>query len=307
MTRAERRTAESLLRLRLGQLIVNERYKRGDFKIPIHLALGHEAIAVAVDAAMGKDDKLVLSHRNVHYNLARTNGLRAELAEYYLQEDGLACGKSGSMNLANPGRNVLYTSSILGNNLAVGSGIALAERVSARDSVVFIVTGDGAMEEGSFYESLLLQRSNGLSVVTIIENNQWSLGSMIEERRAAIDVGKMAESLGASYTYLTGNDTFEYVAALSRIRDLAARQQTSVCVEVGLTTLGHRIMKTEDRPEGKFINYHAGAAPTMHLEHGPVIVESDEDPIHVLKEAVGARSFDGCVKKTMAFLNGEIT
>ena len=45
----------------------------------------------------------------------------------------------------------------------------------------------------------------------------------------------------------------------------------------------------------------------MHLEHGPVIVESDEDPIHVLKEAVGARSFDGCVKKTMAFLNGEIT
>ena len=170
----ELRIAKQVLRLRLSQMIINERYKKGDFKIPIHLAFGHEAIAVAVDSVMQKDDKLVLSHRNIHYNLARCHGLKAELEEYYLNKSGLAQGRLGSMNLSNPGKNIVYSSSILGNNFAVGSGLALGEKVNKSEGVVIIVTGDGAMEEGSFYESLLFQKSNNLSVLIIIENNQCS-------------------------------------------------------------------------------------------------------------------------------------
>ena len=64
--------------------------------------MGHEAIAVAVDSVMQKNDVLLLTHRNVHYNLARQGTLKEELDEYYLREEGLAQGHLVSMNLNNP-------------------------------------------------------------------------------------------------------------------------------------------------------------------------------------------------------------
>ena len=166
---------KKIIWLRLAQVLVNQRYKNGDFKIPIHLALGHETIAVSVDAAMQEQDDLFLTHRNVHYNLARMGTLKEELDEYYLKESGLAEGHLGSMNLSNPEKRVIYSSSILGNNLPVGSGFALGNKAKNKDGVVFIVTGDGALEEGAFYESLLFMKSYYLSVILVIENNDWSL------------------------------------------------------------------------------------------------------------------------------------
>ena len=71
--------AEEIMRVRIAQLLINERYKAGAFRIPIHLALGHEAIAVAVSAVMTPEDRLVLPHRNLHYNLARGATLKSVL------------------------------------------------------------------------------------------------------------------------------------------------------------------------------------------------------------------------------------
>ena len=60
--------AKEIIRIRLEMMLVNEEYKAGKFDIPIHLAFGHEAIAVAVDSTMGSQDQMVCSHRNIHYN-----------------------------------------------------------------------------------------------------------------------------------------------------------------------------------------------------------------------------------------------
>jgi TPP-dependent pyruvate/acetoin dehydrogenase alpha subunit len=59
----DKKIAKDVLRLRFSQMIVNEDYKKGKFKIPIHLAFGHEAIAVAVNKIMKEDDKLILTQR----------------------------------------------------------------------------------------------------------------------------------------------------------------------------------------------------------------------------------------------------
>lgn len=306
MNEFELNIAKNVLRLRLSQMIINERYKKGRFKIPIHLAFGHEAIAVAVDSIMQKNDKLVLSHRNIHYNLARIHGLKEELEEYYLSKDGLAQGRLGSMNLSNPGKNIVYSSSILGNNFALGSGVALGEKVHKSERVVIIVTGDGAIEEGSFYESLLFQRSNDLSVLTIIENNRWSLATKINERRIEINIKKMAESLGAGYIKLKGNDTFDYIKKLKDARESALTNKTTVCVEVELTTLGSWYMKTKEYPKGKFINYHAGPAPTVSLTNGPIIIKSKKDPVYVLKKCFDENTLKTCADELLAFLYRDI-
>ena len=146
MKQKELNIIRKIIWLRLAQILVNDRYKKGDFVVPIHLAMGHESIAVATDSVMQEKDALFLTHRNIHYNLVRMGSLKEELDEYYLRETGLAKGHLGSMNLSNPDKNVIYASSILGNNLSVGSGFALGNKVKNLKGVVFIVTGDGGIE-----------------------------------------------------------------------------------------------------------------------------------------------------------------
>ena len=107
---SDEKIAEEILRLRISQISINEEYKAGKFKIPVHLALGHEAIAVALNHIFQDGDKLILSHRNMAYNLVRLGKLRPILDEYFLKPTGLAGGKLGSMNLINPSRGIIYAS-----------------------------------------------------------------------------------------------------------------------------------------------------------------------------------------------------
>jgi TPP-dependent pyruvate/acetoin dehydrogenase alpha subunit len=273
---------KKIIWLRLAQVIVNNRYKKGDFDVPIHLAMGHESIAVAIDSVMRETDCLFLTHRNIHYNLARIETLREELDEYYLRVTGLSKGSLGSMNLSNPDKNIIYSSSILGNNLAVGSGFALGNKVKNPNGVVFIASGDGAIEEGAFYESLLFLKSNELPSVIIVENNEWSLGTTIEERRSDIDLEKLASSLEIEYLFLEKNDPFEYDNKIELLRSNALSSKSPVLIEVKLTTFGYWYLKNQDFPDGKFINYHAGPAPELKVDEYPVIKSSDEDPLYVL-------------------------
>lgn len=298
--------AEQLLMIRLSQMIVNEKYKNGDFKIPIHLALGHEAIAVSINAIMDENDVLVLHHRNIHYNLARAKALNQILNEYYLKEEGLAKGQLGSMNLANEAESIVYTSSILGNNLAVASGLALSKKIKGLQGLVIVTTGDGAIEEGSFYENLLFLKSNQLPALIVIENNEWSLATRIEERRCPVDIDKFAQSVDARYERLKGNDPFKYIERLIALKELALLNKTPVCVEVELTTLGSWYMDKEGYPNGKFINYHAGPAPTINLGEDPVIEESNEDPVYVLRTYFEETKFNEISNKALMLLKKEI-
>ncbi|MGD0854218.1 MAG: thiamine pyrophosphate-dependent enzyme [Dehalococcoidia bacterium] len=276
------KVAQEILRVRLSQLVINEKYKGGSFKVPIHLALGHEAIAVAVDSIMEDDDKLILTHRNIHYNLARTKLLKPELDEYLLKKEGVAQGQLGSMNLANEDKNIVYTSSILGNNLAVAAGVALGEKVKGTNSLVIVVTGDGAMEEGSFYENLVFLKSNGLSCLVLVENNGWSLATTIDERRCNIDIRKIAESLSIRYEKLVDNDTYRYIEKLNALKQHVLESKTPAVVEIDLTTLGGYYVKAGENTKPRFINYHAGPAPEVSLKELPLIEESNSDPVFVL-------------------------
>ena len=164
---------EKILRIRLSQMIVNENYKDGQFKIPIHLAFGHETFAVAINEIMSDEDKLILTHRNIAYNLARLGKLRPIMDEYFLKSTGLDAAKSGSMNLINPTKGVIYTSSILGNNFSVAVGIAMSLDIKQKDGITIVLGGDGSLEEGSFHVSILMFKSMNLSGLLIIENNEW--------------------------------------------------------------------------------------------------------------------------------------
>lgn len=107
---------ENLIFVRFCQLLINDKIKNKEFKIPIHLAFGHEAIATSIAMNFVKNDNIILTHRNIHYNLAISNDFKSILNEFRLKNNGLAKGRLGSMNLCSPKDGIVYSSSILGNS-----------------------------------------------------------------------------------------------------------------------------------------------------------------------------------------------
>lgn len=274
--------AEKVLRVRLAQLIINEHYKKGEFKIPIHLAVGHEAIAVAVSEVMCSADRLVLPHRNIHYNLARSRAFRRILDEFQLRTSGLAGARLGSMNLSNGQAGISYASSILGNAMGVGAGVGLGLRVQATSGVVVIVTGDGALEEGAFTESLTFMRTYDISGIVIVENNGWSMSTSIRERRCDIRLAHVASAYDIDYHYLSGNDTDAYIAALAQVRTEVAERRRPAIVEVQIHTLGDRRVQSDVHSEWRYINYHAGPMSEVALVAWPPILHHRDDPVFAL-------------------------
>jgi len=299
--------AKDILWMRLAQMMVNEEHKAEKFKVPVHLALGHEAIAVAVDRIMDQNDSLVLSHRNIAYNLARLGKLKPVMDEYFLKPGGLAGGRLGSMNLSNPSKGIIYSSSILGNNFSVASGLALGKQIVSSGGLTIVLGGDGSIEEGSFYESLLILRSLNLSCFVVIEDNDWSLATQVKERRSKIDLFSCSGSLGIKYAHLEGNDPIGYIEELSRLKRISLEDKAPVCIEVKVSTLGDWTgPKSTEHPDGKFINYHAGPSPSASLSAWPILKENKEDPIFVLKKYFKESELKDFAKAELNKLRSEI-
>lgn len=293
MTRSKTVIAKEILKNRLYQIIVNQKYKEKKFKIPIHLALGHETIAIAVSEIMNQNDNLILSHRNIAYNLARAGSLKLILDEYFLEKNGLMKGKLGSMNLSNPNRGIIYSSSILGNNFAVAIGIAMSHQMYGSNGITIVLGGDGSIEEGSFHESLLMLKSLRLPTLVIIENNEWSMSTKISERRHPIKLQKFCEAYEIEYAKLQGNDPFVYIDTLEALKKSSLNTKSPICIEVMVTTLGDWTMETPEFPKGKFINYHAGPTPSVDITNGLLpLRKTSEDPIYVLDQIFGSANLD---------------
>lgn len=296
-----------VIRLRLKQMAVNEWYKSGKFKIPIHLGFGYEALAVAVHTVMGKSDQLLLTHRNVVYNLARERALRPFLDEYSLKPTGLVGGRYGSMNLINPSRGIPYTSSILGNQFPVAVGMSFGRTLLGWRGVTIVCGGDGAIEEGAFYESVLMAASVKTPVLFLIENNGWSMHTPIHERRVNIDLEKLAKSLTVEYLHLEGNNVFNYIHALSRIHKKMLKTNKPVCVEVKVKTLGDWYdMKNPLYPKGRFVKYHIGASPSITLSEEVVLQKNTADPLFVLGKLVSPAAIQKIATRELALVKKEM-
>ena len=271
-----------LIRLRYSQHQLNEMLKKKQFKIPIHLAFGHEAAAVGMDLTMQANDVLCLSHRNAAYNLARSKSLDRVLRHYRMEQRPDRIAQMASMNLASDNTGIVYTSSILGNNLAVAAGIAMNRKLMERAGIVFVVTGDGAMEEGVFWETMIFARSHGLGLVIIVENNDYSMSSTIEQRRSPIDLSLVCSGLGVSYHGADGASLTAAKAALAAARDNAVEHKLAL-VELHVKTFCQHAGPTPGWPDDPL---------RIALEDGLFLGDDPQDPMVHLCQAIGAAEFD---------------
>lgn len=178
-------------------------------------SVGQEAAAVGVVNALSADDLILTNHRSAGHLLARGADPGRLLAEVMGRRDGYCGGRSGSLHMSVQELGVVLTSTIVGAELSLATGVALSQSMLGKPGIVACFFGDGAACEGSFHESLNLAALWKLPILYVCENNHWQA---FVHRREAIDhehVADWAAGYGIPARTVDGNDVDAVLAAAS--------------------------------------------------------------------------------------------
>lgn len=212
-----RRIYRSLRRIRRIEEEIAEIYPSDQIKSPVHLSIGQESVAVGVCDALGPDDVVSGTYRGHAAYLAKGGDLRGMLAELYGKSTGCAAGKGGSMHLVDMGRNVLGASAVVGTTIPIAVGYAMALKREGRGRVVACFLGDGASEEGVFYESLNFAALHRLPVIFVCENNGYAIHTPIAKRWATEALCERVATFGIPSRRLEDGDVFAIRDAVVRV------------------------------------------------------------------------------------------
>lgn len=180
-----RRLYYEMLRIRLLQLRIESHYLENEMRTPVHLYIGQEAVAVGVCAHLNRADYINSSHRSHGHYLAKGGNLKALVAELYCRETGCSKGRGGSMHLVEVSVGHYGSSSIVGGGIPIGTGMGLSIKMKKQSRVSVIFFGDGAADEGVFYESVNFAILKKLPVFFVLENNHYSVCSHVSSRQAS--------------------------------------------------------------------------------------------------------------------------
>ncbi|HNQ35848.1 MAG TPA: thiamine pyrophosphate-dependent dehydrogenase E1 component subunit alpha [bacterium] len=206
-------------------------YPDQEIKCPIHLYIGQEAVAAGVCARLRKSDYLVSNHRSHGHYLAKGGGLREFFAELYGRRTGCSGGWGGSMHLADPELGLLGSSAIVAGGIPIAVGAALAARMEGRGRVAAVFFGDGAADEGVFYESLNFAALRKLPVVFVCENNFYATNSRQSARQPLDNIYRRGRIFGIPGFRLDGNDAAAVYAAAGRAVERARRGRGPTLLE----------------------------------------------------------------------------
>ena len=172
-----------MMRIRAVEEKIAAEYNQQKMRCPTHLSIGQEAVPSAISSCINKNDFAVSTHRGHAHYLAKGGDLKAMIAEIYGKETGCSKGKGGSMHLIDTKVGFMGTSAIVGNSIPVGVGLALSSKLKKSDQICVVYLGDGAVEEGVFYESLNFAILKDLRVLFVCENNLYSVYSSLDVRQ----------------------------------------------------------------------------------------------------------------------------
>ncbi len=158
-------------------------YMTDVMKTPMHMSMGAEAIAAGICRALGPQDQLVGTYRSHAIYLCRTQETDLFFAEMYGKATGMAKGKGGSMHLSAPEAGLISTSASVASGLPVAVGAAFANQRQGNGKVVAVFFGDGAVDEGVFWESLNAACLWKLPVLFVCEDNGLAVHTPQAQRR----------------------------------------------------------------------------------------------------------------------------
>ncbi|MGC8507535.1 MAG: thiamine pyrophosphate-dependent enzyme [Thiomonas sp.] len=200
------RFLRDMLRARRLEERLAQEYAKGNIGGFLHLYPGEEAVAVGVVAAAEPGDYIVSTYREHVHALARGVPMRAIVAELFGKRGGCSGGLGGSMHLFDAQRRFLGGYAIVGETFPIAIGAAYAVQLRGLPEAVICFFGDGAVNQGTFHESLNMAALWKLPVLFVCENNHYQIGTEIHRHSALTEVSKRACAYGIAAQRASGMD-----------------------------------------------------------------------------------------------------
>lgn len=172
----------------------------------MHLCAGQEVVPMAALAGLRDDDRIVCTYRGHGWALAAGLDPEAVMAEICQRASGINGGRAGSAYMMAPDTRFIGENSIVGAGTTIACGVAMANRLQGKDSVVVVTIGDGAMNQGSVHEAMVFASVRKLPVIFVVENNGWSELTPTSEMFHAERLAVRGNAYGIPSATISGTD-----------------------------------------------------------------------------------------------------
>lgn len=231
-----------MMEIRALENNISNLLSRAVLKGASHLYAGQEAVAVGAVSALRDDDLITSTHRGHGHahahgdSAAKTPEARQDhynrmMAEVLGKSGGYCRGKGGSMHIADVEHGNLGATGIVGGNIPVAVGAALAQKIRGEDRVVLCFFGDGASNTGNFHEALNMASLWDLPVVFIVENNLYAMSVPWKKSSKLPDVADRAAAYGIPGVVVDGMDPLAVRASVLKAADRARRGEGPTLIE----------------------------------------------------------------------------
>ena len=226
--------------IRKSEEKIREHYNEDEMKTPMHMSMGEEAIAVGVCYALKPEDQVFGTYRSHAIYLAKTEDTDNFFAEMYGKDASLQKGRGGSMHLCAPSAGFMGTSAIVGSIIPVAVGASFANKQMKNGRLVAVFFGDGATDEGVFWESLNVASLMKLPILFVCEDNSLAVHTHKSHRQGYSSIDNIVSQ-------------FDCI--------VLGEKTTNVEVIYGLTSDAIRLIETKKMPCFSHLEYY------RYLEH----------------------------------------
>jgi pyruvate dehydrogenase E1 component alpha subunit len=228
---AAREWLEAMLLIRRFEERAGEMYSKAKVGGFLHLAVGEEATIVGAVRAMRAEDYLISTYRSHGHALARGTDPRRVMAELFGKVTGVSGGRGGSMHMFDAEKRFMGGYGIVGGNLPLAAGIAFSSDYRGTDEVTVCVFGDGAVNQGTFGETLNIAALWKLPVVFMVTNNQFGMGTSLERHTAQTDLHVRGQGFGVPGLRCDGMDVVDTYEVMSEAIEKVRDERTPILVE----------------------------------------------------------------------------
>jgi pyruvate dehydrogenase E1 component alpha subunit len=218
--------------LRTSEEVIAQYYLDNQIYSFVHFYVGQEAVAVGVTTHLSLKDRVFGNHRSHGHYLAKGGDLGAMFAEMLGKTTGCCKGKGGSMHMLDRSVGFMGSTPILASVAPIAVGSALQQKMTKEENLTVVFVGDGAAEEGVFYESVNLAAVMELPILFVIENNLYSVNTPKSIRKSELhDYAKISTGFGVPYFKANGNDIFEVLDRAKEAVQLIKSTKSPVILE----------------------------------------------------------------------------
>jgi acetoin:2,6-dichlorophenolindophenol oxidoreductase subunit alpha len=276
---------KTMVTIRQFEEMADNLYALGKVHGTMHLSAGQEGVAVGTGTVIKKHDYLLNHHRGHGHFIASGADVNKMMAEFLGKKTGYCRGRGGSMHIADVDANNLGANGIVGGGIHLAAGVGLAIKMKPSDSVVLVIFGDGAANQGILHESLNMASIWKLPVVYLCENNQYGMSADVTRVSSKTPFKGRAEAHDVPGYFIDGNDVLAVHRMMKKAFDHARSRKGPVFVEAetyryfGHSKSDRNLYRTKEEIETWKERDPIGRFTTLLL-NADIITQKDLDIFH---------------------------